>query len=78
MVFLIPTQTLFQERTPPDLMGRVISFRFALVTGSITVGMGAGAILGDVLGVTPVLAFFGLMTMITGLAGFLVPAIRDA
>ncbi len=78
MVFVIPSQTLFQERTPPDLMGRVISFRFALVFGSITVGMGAGAIFGEALGVTPVLAFFGLMTMMTGLAGLLVPAIRDA
>ena len=24
MVFVIPSQTLFQERTPPDLMGRVV------------------------------------------------------
>ncbi len=78
MVFVIPSQTLFQERTPPDLMGRVISLRFALVFGSITVGMGAGAIFGEFLGVTLVLAFFGLVTMMTGLAGFLVPAIRDA
>ncbi len=78
MVFVIPSQTLFQELTPPNLMGRVISFRFALVFGSMTVAMGAGAILGQVFGVGPVLAFFGLMTFATGLAGLLVPAIRDA
>jgi hypothetical protein len=29
MVFVIPSQTLFQERTPPELMGRVVAFRFA-------------------------------------------------
>ena len=33
MAFIIPSQTLFQERTPPELMGRVVSFRFALVFG---------------------------------------------
>lgn len=78
MVFVIPSQTLFQELTPQNLMGRVISFRFALVFGSMTVAMGAGAVLGQVFGVGPVLAFFGLMTFATGLAGLLVPAIRDA
>ncbi len=78
MVFVIPSQTLFQERTPPALMGRVVSFRFALVFGSMTVAMGAGAILGELVGVTTVLAFFGILTMLTGLAGLLVPAIRNA
>jgi MFS family permease len=78
MVFVIPSQTLFQELTPQNLMGRVISFRFALVFGSMTVAMGVGAVLGQIFGVVPVLAFFGLVTFVTGLAGLLVPAIRDA
>ncbi|MEX1170372.1 MAG: MFS transporter, partial [Chloroflexota bacterium] len=78
MVFVIPSQTLFQELTPPNLMGRVISFRFALVFGAMTVAMGMGALLGELFGVTPVLAFFGMVTFVTGLAGLLVPAIRDA
>jgi MFS family permease len=78
MVFVIPSQTLFQELTPQNLMGRVISFRFALVFGSMTVAMGVGAVLGQIFGVTSVLAFFGLVTFVTGLAGLLVPAIRDA
>lgn len=78
MVFVIPSQTLFQERTPPTLMGRVIGFRFALVFGSMTVAMGLGSILGELVGVTTVLTFFGVVTMLTGLAGMFVPAIRDA
>ncbi len=78
MVFVIPSQTLFQERTPPTLMGRVVGFRFALVFGSMTVAMGVGAVLGELVGVTTVLAFFGIVTMIAGLAGLFVPAIRDA
>ena len=78
MVFVIPSQTLFQERTPPELMGRVVGFRFALVFGAMTLAMALGGILAEVVGVTTVLAAFGLVTMATGLAGLLVPAVRDA
>jgi hypothetical protein len=59
-------------------MGRVVGFRFALVFGSMTIAMGTGAILGQLIGVTTVLAVFGIITVITGLAGLFVPAIRDA
>jgi MFS family permease len=78
MVFVIPSQTLFQERVPAGLMGRVVSLRFAVVFGSMTIAMGIGGILGEFLGVPVVLAFFGMVTMFAGLAGLLVPAIRDA
>ena len=78
MVFVIPSQTMFQERTPPELMGRVVGFRFALVFGSMTLAMGLGGVLAEVVGVTIVLAAFGLVTMFTGLAGLFVPAVRDA
>jgi MFS family permease len=78
MVFVIPSQTLFQERTPPALMGRVVGFRFALVFGSMTIAMAMGAVLAEFVGVTTVIAFFGIVTMLAGLAGLFVPAIRDA
>ncbi|HEV7603937.1 MAG TPA: MFS transporter [Candidatus Limnocylindrales bacterium] len=78
MIFIIPSQTLFQERTPPELMGRVVGFRFALVFGSMTIAMALGAILGQVLGPMPVIGAFGLVTAVAGLAGLLVPAVRDA
>ena len=42
MVFVIPSQTLFQERTPPALMGRVVGIRFALVFGPMTIAMALG------------------------------------
>ena len=42
MAFVIPSQTLFQERTPPELMGRVVSSRFALVFGGMSVAMALG------------------------------------
>jgi MFS family permease len=78
MVFVIPSQTLFQERTPPHLMGRVVGFRFALVFGSMTFAMALGGVLAELVGVTAVLAVFGLVTMFTGLAGLFVPAVRNA
>ena len=42
LAFVIPSQTLFQRRTPPELMGRVLGFRFSLVVGSTTLAMGVG------------------------------------
>ncbi len=62
MVFLIPSQTLFQERTPSALMGRVVGFRFALVFGAMTIAMGVGGVAGQIIGVVPVIAFFGLVS----------------
>jgi DHA3 family macrolide efflux protein-like MFS transporter len=78
MVFIIPSQTLFQERTPSELMGRVVGFRFALVFGSMTIAMLFGSVLGELVGPGPVMAVFGLVTVGAGLAGLLVPAVRDA
>ncbi len=78
MIFIIPSQTLFQERTPAALMGRVVGFRFALVFGSMTFAMAIGAIFGQIVGAAPVMAVFGLVTVAAGLAGMLVPAVRDA
>ena len=78
MIFVIPSQTLFQQRTPAELMGRVVGFRFSLVFGSMAIAMGVGGLLAQVLPVTTVIATFGLVTMVAGLAGLLVPAVRDA
>jgi MFS transporter, DHA3 family, macrolide efflux protein len=78
MVFVIPSQTMFQERTPPDMLGRVIGFRFALVFGSMTLAMALGGLLAEVAGAAPVIGVFGLLTMVAGLAGLLVPAVRNA
>ena len=78
MVFIIPSQTMFQERTPPEMLGRVVGFRFSLVFGSMTIAMAVSGLLAEAAGVGTVLAVFGIMTMLAGLAGLLVPAVRDA
>jgi MFS family permease len=78
MIFVIPSQTLFQQRTPPELIGRVVGFRFALVFGSMTLAMAVGGVLGQIVGIAPVLVVSGIVTIVAGLAGLLVPEMRDA
>ena len=78
MVFVIPSQTLFQQRTPADLIGRVVGFRFSLVFGSMTLAMGISGLLAEQFGVAPVIGLFGLVSVLAGLGGLFVPALRDA
>ena len=78
LLFVIPSQTLFQQRTPPALMGRVIGLRFSLTFGAMTVGIAVAGLLGDALGAATVIGLFGLLTCGSGIAGLLVPTIRDA
>jgi MFS family permease len=78
MVYVIPSQTLFQIRTPPELIGRVVGFRFALVFASMTLAMAVGGVLGELFGAAAVIGAFGLLTLLAGLGGLLVPAVRDA
>lgn len=78
LAFVIPSQTLFQRRTPPELMGRVLGLRFSLVFGAMTLAMGVGGLLGQAFGAGPVIGIFGVVTIVAGLAGLLVPAVRDA
>ena len=78
LAFVIPSQTLFQRRTPPELMGRVLGLRFSVVFGAMTLAMGLGGVLGEAFGAAPVIAAFGLVTVAAGLAGLFVPAVRNA
>ncbi len=78
MAFIIPSQTLFQERTPPELMGRVVSFRFAVVFGGMSIAMAVGGVLTASFGPGPVIAAAGLISIAAGLGGFLVKALREA
>jgi MFS family permease len=78
MVFVIPSQTLFQQRTPGDMIGRVVGLRFSLVFASLAIAMGISGFLVTAFGVSTVLIGFGALTSAAGLAGLLVPALRDA
>ena len=78
MAFVIPSQTLFQERTPPELMGRVVSFRFALVFGGMSLAMAVGGILVELFTAAPVILAAGVISIAAGVGGTLVRAVRDA
>jgi MFS family permease len=78
MLFLVPTITLFQERTPQRLFGRVVSTRQALTLGAMAISMGLAGWLAGVIGAAAVLMLGGGLIGIAGLSGLLVPAMRDA
>jgi hypothetical protein len=78
MGFVIPSQALFQERTPPELMGRVVSFRFALVFGGMSLAMAVGGLLMDAFGPGPVIMAAGVISIAAGVAGLFVSAVREA
>jgi len=78
MVFVIPTQTLFMERTPGDMIGRVVGFRFAAVFGSMTLAMGVGGLLGEAFGAPAVFGVFGIVTSRRGWQALLSRPLREA
>ena len=78
MLYLVPTITLFQERTPQRLFGRVVSSRQALTFGAMAISMGAAGYLAGVVGAAEVLMLGGGLIAVAGLGGLLVPAMRGA
>jgi MFS family permease len=78
LLYLVPTITLFQERTPTRLFGRVVSTRQALTFGAMALSMGLAGWLAGVIGPASVLMLGGAMIAGAGLIGLLVPAMRDA
>ncbi len=78
MLYLVPTITLFQERTPQRLFGRVVSSRQALTFGAMAISMGAAGYLAGVVGAAEVLMLGGGLIAVAGLGGLLIPAMRGA
>jgi len=78
MLYLVPTITLFQERTPQRLFGRVVSSRQALTFGAMALSMGMAGWLAGILGPAAVLMLGGGLIAAAGLGGLLVPAMRGA
>ena len=78
VTFVVPSQTLFQQRTPGELLGRVVAIRLALVNGVLALSMATSGALAQAFGIRPVLAACGLLTAAAGLAGLAVRPIRRA
>jgi MFS family permease len=78
VTFVIPSQTLFQQRTPDEMLGRVVAIRLAVVNGVLAVAMATSGALAQLVGVRPVIAACGILTAAAGLAGLMVRPIRRA
>jgi MFS family permease len=78
MLYLVPTITLFQERTPQQLFGRVVSTRQALTVGAMALSMGIAGWLAGIVGSAEVLMLGGALIAVAGLAGLAIPAMRNA
>ncbi len=78
LVYIIPTQTMFMEKTPIELLGRVIAFRSTFVFGSMTLAMGVAGIIAESVPVGLVIAGFGVLTLLGGVIGAFLPAVRDS
>ena len=78
LVFIIPTQTIFYELTPNELMGRVLAIRSTLVFGAMTLAMAIASALADSVNAGLVIAAFGAITTLGGIIGAFLPAVRDA
>jgi len=78
LVYVIPSQTLFAERTPPGLMGRVIAIRSSIVMGALTGAMAVSSALADHVDAGTIIAVTGLLTVAAALVASALPAVRDA
>jgi MFS family permease len=78
LVYVIPSQTLFAERTPPGMMGRVVAIRSSLVLGAMTGAMAVCSGLAETVDAGLIIAFTGLLTVLAGVAAAFMPAVRDA
>ena len=78
MLYLVPTITLFQERTPQRLFGRVVSTRQALTFGAMALSQAGAGYLAGVIGSAEVLMLGGAIIAGAGLLGLAIPAMRNA
>ena len=78
VTFVVPSQTLFQQRTPDEMLGRVVAIRLAVVNGVLAVAMVTSGALAQLVGFRPVIAVCGILTVASGLAGLTVRSIRRA
>jgi len=78
LVWLIPSQTLFGERVPGELMGRVVAMRGSLVYGAMTAAAAFSSFAAEVVPTGTIFAALGLVTVLAGVVGAFLPAVRDA
>lgn len=77
LVWLIPSQTLFGELVPGELMGRVVAIRGSLVFGAMTASAALCSMSAELVPTGVIFALMGVVTIAAGLVGALLPAVRD-
>lgn len=78
LVYVIPTQTLFAELTPVGFMGRVVAIRSSMVLGAMTASAAVCTLLIQYVSAGTIFAITGAVTVVAGLIGAMLPAVRDA
>jgi MFS transporter, DHA3 family, macrolide efflux protein len=78
MVYVIPSLALFGKLVPPDMLGRVIALRRAMVSAAYLVGMQVAGAFGSPVGFGAVLVGAGAFTFVTGALGGLFRQVREA
>lgn len=77
LVYVIPSQTLFAERTPEGMMGRVVAIRASIVMGALTGAMAVSSGLADHIDAGTIIAATGVLTVASSVVAALLPAVRD-
>jgi len=77
VLFFVPTVTIMQQGTPPEIRARVFGARIALTNLSWLPLVFISGALGDAIGVNVLIAVAGLVTVATAVIASYVPAIRD-
>jgi MFS family permease len=78
LVYVIPSQTLFAERTPEGMMGRVVAIRSSIVMGALTGAMAVSSGLAEQIDAGLIIAATGVLTVIASVIAAWLPAVRDA
>ena len=76
LIWIVPTQALFFELTPANLLGRVGALRSTFVFGAITAAMLGAGLAASVIPAATVIVAGGLITIVAALFGFTRPALR--
>ena len=77
VVFYVPNITLSQEITPPELRARVFGARIALLNLSWLPVIVISGALADSVGVATLIVIAGVVTLVSALIGYFIPAVRD-
>jgi DHA3 family macrolide efflux protein-like MFS transporter len=77
VLYFVPTVTIMQEATPPEIRARVFGARIALTNLSWLPLVFISGVLGDAIGVGFLIAIAGLVTVTTAVVASFIPAIRD-